>query len=168
MARFLLFFGASGHSGRATLEDTMRTLRAFAIAAAMLSLAACDDGFGPWGSEGYYFARQANGDRLPAVLYEESGPVPYSVSLTGGELRIRGDDTFRMEIDYHERDGTTNTYYTQGIAGNWTWDGDGIRLDYIDPATDNWRSLRANRRYDQMEVTIAGVAGQTVRVVFEK
>lgn len=146
----------------------MRYVRALTIAAASLSLAACDDGFGPWGSEGYYFARQANGARLPAVLYSESGPTPYSVTLLGGELRIRGDDTFRMELDYFERDGGTEIRYSQGINGSWYWDGDGIRLDYIDPELDEWRSLRANRRYDQMEVTIAGVAGQSVRVVFEK
>jgi hypothetical protein len=143
-------------------------MRALIAGAAVMSLAACDDGFGPYGSEGLYGAHSANGDRLPAVLYEESGPVPYSITLIGGELRLRSDDTFRMELDYFEVDGNTHRSYSQGIAGEWYWDGDGMRLDYIDPEFDEWRSLRAHRRYDQVEVTIAGVDGQTVRVVFSR
>jgi hypothetical protein len=131
-----------------------------------MSLAACDDGFGPWGSEGFYVARSANGDRVPAVLFEQSGSDPYSVSLLGGELHLRGDDTFRMELDYFERDGDAETFYSQGISGEWYWEGDGITLDYFDPDVEDWRVLRAHRRHDTMEVTIAGVAGQSVRVVF--
>ena len=95
--------------------------------------------------------------------------MPLVVTLTGGLLRLRDDDTFTLDIDYAEDDGAAHTHYTLGIAGEWSPENDTIWLDYVDPDTGNWTSLGAIRRHGTIEITIPGaVAGTTVRTVFNR
>jgi hypothetical protein len=148
----------------------MRAVRIVSMGAMAISLAACsDDVFGPWGSEGFYDLRTANGVRVPAVVFDRSGNNELTVTMVGGELVLRGDDSFRLDIDYEEWDGRTETRYTQGIAGTWEWEGDEIFLDYRDPFTGNWEYLAATKRHDDVELLIPGaVAGSSIRVVFRR
>ena len=155
----------------------MRNLRAMVMPMVMpmvmlataLSLTACDDFVGPWGSSGTYDLLSANGEPVPAVLYSRGGANRYSVTLTGGELRLRDDDTFTLDLDYVEDDAGVQTRYTQGIAGEWSTENDTIWLDYVNPDTGDWTSLGATRRHGTLELTIPGaVAGTTVRTVFAR
>jgi hypothetical protein len=147
----------------------MRVLRSMLAGAAVLSLTACVDVYGSWGSEGLYDARTANGARVPAIVYERLGSGGYTVTLTGGSLRLRGDDTFRLDLDYSEYDGHSTTYYTQGISGEWSNDDGTIWLDYVDPEIGDWVSLAAIRRHDTLELTIPGAqTGASIRVTFER
>lgn len=147
----------------------MLNMRAMAVLMTALSLTACDDFVGPWGLSGTYDLQSANGDPVPSVVYSRGGTNPLVVTLTGGLLRLRDDDTFTLDIDYAEDDGAAHTHYTQGIAGEWSPENDTIWLDYVDPDTGNWTSLGAIRRHGTIEITIPGaVAGTTVRTVFNR
>ena len=97
----------------------MLNMRAMAVLMTALSLTACDDFVGPWGLSGTYDLQSANGDPVPSVVYSRGGTNPLVVTLTGGLLRLRDDDTFTLDIDYAEDDGAAHTHYTQGIAPRW-------------------------------------------------
>jgi hypothetical protein len=147
----------------------MRAARLLAMGAVAISMAACSDVFGPWGSEGLYDLRTANGQRVPAVVFNRSGSSQLTVTMVGGELFLRGDDSFRLDIEYEEWDGRTETRYTQGITGTWQWDGDEIFLDYFNPDTGEWDYLAATHRHSDVELVIPGaVVGSTIRVVFRR
>lgn len=147
----------------------MRAVRMLAIGAVAISLSACSDAFGPWGSEGLYDLRTANGQRVPAVIFERSGNNQLSVRMVGGELLLRRDNSFRLDITYEEWDGRTETRYTQGVSGTWEWSGDEIFLDYLDPTTGEWEYLAATHRHNDLELLIPGaVVGTSIRVVFRR
>jgi hypothetical protein len=146
----------------------MRAVRLLAMGAVAISVAACSD-FGPWGSDGLYDLRTANGQRVPAVVFDRSGNNQLTVTLVGGELFLRSDHSFRLDIEYEEWDGRTETRYTQGIAGTWEWEGDEIFLDFRDPSTGEWDFLAATHRHNDIELAIPGaVAGSSIRVVFRR
>ena len=146
----------------------MRAVRLLAMGAVAMSVAACSD-FGPWGSEGLYDLRTANGQRVPAVVFDRSGSNMLTVTMVGGELFLRRDDSFRLDIEYEEWDGRTQTRYTQGITGTWSWDGDEIFLDYLDPSTGRWDYLAATHRGNDVEISIPGaLPGTSIRVVFRR
>lgn len=146
----------------------MRAVRLLAMGAVAISVAACSD-FGPWGSEGLYDLRTANGQRVPAVVFDRSGSNQLTVTMVGGELFLRSDDTFRLDIDYEEWDGRALTRYTQGITGTWEWDGDEIFLDFVDPYTGEWDYLAATHRHDDIEISIPGaLPGTSIRVLFRR
>jgi hypothetical protein len=147
----------------------MRALRLLLVGATVAGSSGCSDVFGPWGSEGFYDLRSANGDRVPAVVFERYGNDPLVVTMLGGELHLRRDDSFRLDIDYVEHENGTEFRYTQGVSGYWEWDGDAIWLDYIDPQTGEWESLAANRHHDALEIVIPGVLrGTSIRTVFRR
>jgi hypothetical protein len=146
----------------------MRAVRLLAMGAVAISVAACSD-FGPWSSEGLYDLRTANGQSVPAVVFDRSGNNQLTVTMVGGELFLRSDDSFRLDIDYREWDGRTETRYTQGITGTWEWDGGEIFLNYLDPYTGDWDYLAATHRHNDVEISIPGaVAGSSIRVLFRK
>ena len=146
----------------------MRAVRLLAMGAVAISVAACSD-FGPWGSEGLYDLRTANGQSVPAVVFDRSGNNQLTVTMVGGELFLRSDDSFRLDIDYEEWDGRTRTTYTQGITGTWEWDNGEIFLNYLDPFTGDWEYLAATHRHNDVEISIPGaVAGSSIRVLFRK
>ena len=144
-----------------------RTLRTAVLIAGTMGAGACVEVFDPWGPEGFYGLRYANGERVPAVVYYESGNGPFEITLLGGELRLRADGTFRMDLDYAEWDGRVETRYTQGLTGEWDQEHDTVWLDYIDPETSDWTSLAANRRHETLEFSMPGViSGAPIRVEF--
>jgi hypothetical protein len=145
----------------------MRFMRAMAVAAIALSLSACIEFIGPWGISGRYDLYAANGASVPAVVYSRNGAHPFVITLTGGELRLRDDESFTLDLDYVENDGGAETRYTQGIAGQWSSENDTVWLDYVDPTTGERTSLGAFWHHSTLEVTIPGaVQGATVRVAF--
>jgi hypothetical protein len=147
----------------------MRAARLLAMGAVAISMAACSDVFGPWGSEGLYDLRTANGQRVPAVVFARSGNSQLTVTLVGGELFLRRDNSFRLDMTYEEWDGRAETRYTQGISGTWEWNGDEIFLDYLDPETGEWDYLAATHRHNDVEISIPGaVVGSSIRVVFRR
>jgi hypothetical protein len=132
-------------------------------------MAACSDVFGPQGSEGLYGLRTANGQRVPAVVFARSGNNQLTVTLVGGELFLRRDHSFRLDMTYEEWDGRSETRYTQGISGTWEWSGGEIFLDYLDPESGRWDYLAATQRRNDMEISIPGaVVGSSIRVVFRR
>jgi len=138
-----------------------------ATAAVLLAPAACVGIFDVWGPSGTYDLSSANGQRVPAVVFSQSGTSPLTITLLGGQVRLRDDHSFRMDVDYLEFDGHQETRYTQGISGHWSEDRETVWLDYFDPDTGDRSSLAANEYHDQLEMTIAGATdGTTIRIVF--
>jgi hypothetical protein len=148
----------------------MRAMRAVLMMAAVVIPAACTVSIEPFGPSGTYELRTANGQRVPAVVFSRTGADGYTVTLLGGEVRLRGDNTFRMDLDYVDVDARTETRYTQGVNGDWSTDRDGtIWLDFVDPDTGDWTSLAAFRSSDNLEITIPGATvGSTVRTTFQR
>jgi len=134
-----------------------------------MGLAACDDLLGPWGTEGTYRADEVNGRAVPAVVFQRIGSTAFAVSVVGGELRLRGDGTFRLDIDYLETEPTAEVRYGVALAGRWSRDAGGVLLEYTDPTTGRWRSVAATQRRGTLEVTLpaAGV-GVSMRVLFAR
>src|SRR4029079_1061324 len=119
------------------------------------------------GPQGTYDLTSANGQRVPAVVYSESGTSPFTITLLGGQVRLRDDHSFRMDLDYLEFDGHTETRYTQGISGHWSEDRESVWLDYFDPDSGDRASLAADEYHGDLELTIAGSTdASTIRIVF--
>ena len=147
----------------------MRALRTMLAVTSLLAAGGCVDVYGPWGTSGTYHVLAANGQGIPAVLLTRVGEDGYTVRLTGGELRLRGDESFRLDLDIVESDRVSDTFYTQGLSGVWDRYGDVIRLEYTDPETGAWLSVAAYRGDGQLEVTLPGlVYGINVRLVLER
>ena len=146
----------------------MRTMRAITLGAAMMSLAACYDVFGPEAT-GFYSLTTANDHGVPAVVFSRSGTGAFDVSLVGGTLRLRHDGTFSLQLDYVERDAGSDTFYSQSFSGTWYQDEDFVRLQYVDPDTGDWQSVGGFQRYREVEVTLpVSNYGVNVRTVFER
>lgn len=146
----------------------MRTMRAIALGAAVMSLTACYDVFGP-DAIGVYTLTSANEHGVPTVVFSRSGTGAFDVSLVGGTLRLRHDGTFTLQLNYVERDATSDTFYSQGFSGDWHQDDDFVGLQYIDPTSGEWQSLGAFQRYRAVEVTLpVSDYGVNVRTVFER
>ncbi len=151
------------------LTRAARALPAMALLAVTVSTSGCIAVFDSWDPRGLYDLRSANGDYVPAVVFSRNGSGGYTVTLLRGDLRLRGDHTFRMELDYIDEDATSETRYTQGISGEWSDDNDTIWLDYVDPESGDWASLAAFKRHNELEVNIPGaVSGASVRALFER
>ena len=134
----------------------------------MISLAACDDIFGPEAA-GVYSLTSANEQYVPAVVFSKTGSGAFDVSLVGGVMRLRHDETFTLQLDYLERDARSDTFYSQSVSGHWSEDNDFVRLEYIDPDTGTWHSLGGFRRYRGVELTLpVSTYGVNVRTVFER
>jgi hypothetical protein len=149
----------------------MRMLRTVLVIAPMLAAGACVvvDPFGPWSPSGTYYVVSANGQGIPAVLVTRVGDGGFMARLTGGELRLRSDRSFRLDIDLLESDRVSDTYFTQGLSGTWEGSGDAVRLTYVDPDTDAWRSVWAYREHGDLEVTLPGIVyGINVRLVLDR
>jgi hypothetical protein len=143
-------------------------MRAIALGAAMMSLAACYDVFAPEAT-GVYTLTTANDREVPAVVFSRSGTGAFDVSLVGGTLRLRHDDTFSLQLDYVEHDAGSDTFYSQSFSGDWYQDVDFVRLQYVDPDTGDWHSLGGFQRYRGVEVTLpVSNYGVNVRTLFER
>lgn len=147
----------------------MRTLRMLVATAPLLAAGACYDPFGPWGPTGTYYVESANGQGIPAALVTRVGSGAFTVWLTGGELRLRRDGSFRLELDYVESDDRAEVYYTQGLSGTWEREYDAVHLYYSDPETGHGRVVTAYRHYGELEVTLPGLAyGVSVRLILDR
>jgi hypothetical protein len=145
----------------------MRLIRVTAMSAVLLSATACVDVYAPWGTSGTYELYSANGRPVPAVIYARGGTRPWTLSLIGGEMRLRGDHTFRLDLTYRDRDGSIETVYTQGLSGTWEREDDTVWLDFQEPETGEWVSVAVNRRRSELEFNVRGaVPGSTVRILF--
>ncbi len=147
----------------------MQHWRRSIVCVLLVGLTACDDLLGPWGTEGTYRADEVNGRVVPAVVFQRIGSSAFAVSVVGGELRLRGDGTFRLDLEYSEVEPTAEIRYGVALAGRWTRDDDAVLLQYTDPDTGRWRTLAATRRRGTVEVTLpaAGV-GVSMRVLFAR
>lgn len=145
----------------------MRLLRVTAVSAVLMGSTACVDVYAPWGTSGTYELYSANGRPVPTVIYSRSGNRPWTLSLIGGEIRLRSDHTFRLDLTYRDVEGSTETVYTQGISGSWEREDDTVWLDFQDPDTGELVSVAVNRRHSELEFNVSGaVPGSTVRIVF--
>jgi hypothetical protein len=143
-------------------------MRAIALGAAMMSLGACYDIFGPEAT-GVYSLTTANDRGVPAIVFSRSGTGAFDVSLVGGTLRLRHDGTFSLQLDYFERDAASDTFYSQSFSGDWYQDENFVRMQYVDPDTGDWHSLGGFQRYRGVEVTLpVSNYGVSVRTVFER
>jgi hypothetical protein len=135
----------------------------------LLALAACDDGWGVWGVGGTYQLEAVNGRNIPAVVFERVGRDDFQVAVVNGELRLRGDNSFRLDIMYRETEPGTETEYGTSLAGRWERHDDLVVLEYVDPGTGRWWSMAAVPRNGSLEFSLpaAGV-GVGMRVLFER
>jgi hypothetical protein len=141
-----------------------------AIVTPLLTAGGCVvvDGFGPSAS-GTYHVLSANGQGIPAVLVTRTGPDGFTAHLTDGELRLRSDRTFRLDLDFVESDRVSDTYFTQGMSGSWDRHDDVIHLTYTDPDTGAWRTASAYREFGTLEVTFPGLLyGLNIRLVLDR
>ncbi len=139
------------------------------MVAGVTGLMACDDAFGPWGSSGTYALSTVNGQALPAPVFQRVGNDAWSVSVIGGELRLRSDHTFRMDVEYLEQEPGAEVRYATALTGRWGRENDLVTLEYVDPGTGRWRAIAAVRRRGSLEFSLAAAGiGVGMRALFER
>lgn len=147
----------------------MRGWRAMLMVLPLLSVAACDEGFFPWGVTGTYQLEAVNGRNIPAIVFQRVGRDDFTVSVINGEMRLRGDGSFRLDVGYRETEPGAETEYGVSLAGRWERYDDLILLEYVDPGTGRWVSMGAVPRNQSLEFSLpaAGI-GVGMRVLFER
>ncbi len=141
----------------------------WSVSLLVVGLTACSDLLSPWGTEGTYRADEVNGRTVPAVIFERIGSSAFAVRVEAGELRLRGDGSFRLDLAYAEIEPTAEVRYEVATTGRWARDDRGVVLEYTDPTTGRWRSIAATSRRGTLELTLpaAGV-GVSMRVLFAR
>ena len=142
-----------------------RVLAAGASALLLIAPVACgdDDPTRP-ASEvaGTYTLRTANGDPLPAVVFEDELET---LELLGGLIDLRADGTFEIEIDSRTIFADEETEETEIIEGTFT--ARGRQLTF---RADDGTSLVAS--IDGAEITMSfrdfPVTGETLALVFRR